>query len=594
MSQKRSQLSQFWQELKRRRVVHVVTVYASAAFVLIELVNNLTDPLNLPPGLSTIVVVILAVGFPLAIILAWIYDLTPEGIEKTRPVDEVEGSEKVKAPNAWRIATYVSFVVIAGLLTLNIVGGTRELKAGDIQSLVILPFENFTGDDQLENMVAGMHSLLIGDMGRVSGLRVIGKTSSALYKQVEMTAGDIANELNVDAVLEATVMCFGDTVCMQFRLVSTNDEEEQLWVGDYSEDKSQILNLYNRVTKQITEEILINLTDSEEHYLASDRGADRDAIDAYIRSYAYWGDLSTEALDKAEEYLSLALEKDPEWASLYAAMAVVWAARLQTGKVESETGRKQVDENIRRAYELDAEFTDSHFINAVLATWNDWDWERGEREFLQALGTNPNHVMSRMYYAHLLMSLQRMDEAMVQGKLALNLDPKNPLVLTLYSVLLKGAGQHLSVMEYLEKALSIDPEHAFTRGQLGRAYYNLGEYEKQLEAEENSLSRLLGKEMVPDLDSIYQKQGREAAYKEVARLWELYREEHKIRPISLAVDLYRAGRFKRTIDELEKAYEMHDPNMPYIGTGTRYEALHDSARFLAILDSMKLPHPKTR
>ena len=96
MSQKTQKYPRFWQELKRRRVVHVITVYASASFVLIELINNLTEPLNLPPRLSTIVVIILAVGFPLAVILAWIYDLTPEGIEKTKSAEETEGSEKAK------------------------------------------------------------------------------------------------------------------------------------------------------------------------------------------------------------------------------------------------------------------------------------------------------------------------------------------------------------------------------------------------------------------------------------------------------------------------------------------------------------------
>ena len=112
MAQKRSKISHFWQELKRRRVVHVITVYASAAFVLIELVNNLTEPLNLPYNLATIVVIVLAVGFPLAIILAWIYDLTPEGMEKTKAAEETEGAEKSKVPNAWRIATYVSLSLI--------------------------------------------------------------------------------------------------------------------------------------------------------------------------------------------------------------------------------------------------------------------------------------------------------------------------------------------------------------------------------------------------------------------------------------------------------------------------------------------------
>ncbi len=594
MSDHPNRLSRFWKEVKRRKVLRSLAIYTGTAFVILEASTIIFPRWGFPDWSIDLVLWLLVMGAFINVILAWIYDLTPGGIEKTRPVNEEKGPGKAKVPNTWRIATYVSFVVIAGLLTLNIVGGAKELKAGDIQSLVILPFENFTGDDQLENMVAGMHSLLCGDMSRVSGLRVIGKTSSKLYKDVDMSAGDIASELNVDAVVEATVMCLGDSVCMQFRLVSTRGEETQLWVGEYSEDKSQILNLNNRVTKLITEEIMITLTDSEENFLASDRAADRDAIDAFIRSNAYWGDVSTEALNKAEEYLSLALEKDPEWAPLYAAMAVVWAGRLQMGKVESETGRKQVHAYIQRAHELDTEFTDSHYIKAVVSIWTDWDWERGEKEFLQALATNPNHVLSRMHYAHLLMSLQRMDEAMAQGKLALDLDPKDPLVLVLYSVLLKGAGQHQSVMEYLEKALSIDPEHSFTQSQLGRAYYNLGEYEKNLEIQGNSLSRVLGEEMVPDLDSIYRKHGRLAAYQEVARLWELYREEHAYHPISRAVDLYRAGSFTRALDELEKGYEMHNPNMPYIGTGTRFEALHDSARFLDILDEMNLPHPKNQ
>ena len=112
MSGNPNKLSRFWQELKRRRVIHVITVYASAAFVLIELVNNLTEPLNLPAGLATIVVIVLAVGFPPAVILSWLYDLTGRGIEKTKPQQELKEGEKTVVPNAWRIATIISFVLI--------------------------------------------------------------------------------------------------------------------------------------------------------------------------------------------------------------------------------------------------------------------------------------------------------------------------------------------------------------------------------------------------------------------------------------------------------------------------------------------------
>jgi len=275
-------------------------------------------------------------------------------------------------------------------------------------------------------------------------------------------------------------------------------------------------------------------------------------------------------------------------------MAIVWVARLQMGQVENEAGRQKLYENLHKANELDPNFIDYNFINAVISTWTEWNWDEGERQFLKALAVNPNHVLSRMYYAHLLMTLQRMDEALVQAKLALELDPKNPMILSLYSIILKGAGQHDSVLEFLEKALIIDPGHAFTWGQLGRAYYNLGEYDKDLELHKNYIIRVLGKETIPDLEAIYKEQGRQAAYEEVARLVELHSEEVYYRPISLARVYYRIGAHEKALDELEKAYSMHDPNMPYIGTGTRYEALHDSSRFLSILDRMNLPYPKKK
>lgn len=302
-----NKLSRFWQELKRRKVVHVITVYATAAFIIIELINNLAEPLKLPTNLLIIVVIILTVGFPVAAVLSWIYDLSGEGIERTKPLGEVPDQEIGSVHNAWKIATYVSFAIILGFVSYHIFSSTRNLRAGDIQSLVVLPFENYTGDDQLEHMVSGMHSLLIGDMGRISGLRVTGKTSSKIYKDVDMSAKEIAKELNVDAVVEATVMCLGDSVCMQFRLVSTSGEEDQIWIGDYREEKGQIMNLYNQITKQIAEEVMIELTPEEQRLLNKSITIDKEAFDAYLNSYAHWDDMGEEGTRKAIEYLNDAL-----------------------------------------------------------------------------------------------------------------------------------------------------------------------------------------------------------------------------------------------------------------------------------------------
>ncbi|RLD72668.1 MAG: hypothetical protein DRJ29_08635 [Bacteroidetes bacterium] len=589
MPQRQNKIAHFWQELKRRRVVHVITVYASASFVLIELVNNLTEPLNLPDKLATILVVVLAAGFPLAVILAWIYDLTPEGIEKTKAAVESEGTEKAKVPNAWRIATYVSFVVIVGLVTLNIVGGSKQLRAGDIQSLVILPFDNFTGDDQLDFFVSGMHASLIGDMGQLGGLQVKSRTSSNAFKNMGMTIPEIASELGADAALETAVMCLGDTICLQFRLVSTTGDEEQLWVADYREEKSQILNLYNRITKQIAEEVMVELSGNEKRRLDKMQTVDKEAYDAYLRGYELWKNPGK--LDEAIEYLNLAIKKDPDWAPPYAGIAQVWIIRLQFGIVEPSVGRQMVHEYINRAVELDPDFRGFYFLSGIISTWTDWNWEEGEKNFLRAIAVNPNDVMSRIYYAHFLICLQRPEEALTQGQLAVELDPMNPGILALYSGVLRSTGQFQEALEYAEKANAISQGKA--NAQMKLALQALGEYDRSFEYRKTALRSYFSEELVQSFDLIFKEQGFQAADKEIVRQFELLAQEKYLSPRILARRHYASGEYSKALDDLEKGYELHEPNMPYIVAGHNgYVNLYDSTRFIAIVDSMNLPHPK--
>jgi len=588
MPQKRSKISQFWQELKRRRVVHVITVYASASFVLIELANNLAEPLNLPPALSTIVIIVLAVGFPLAIILAWIYDLTPEGFEKTPGSEEAEDKVSARVPNAWRIATYVSFVVIAALVTLNIVGGSKELRAGDIQSLVILPFDNFTGDEQLDHFVSGMHASLIGDMGQLGGLQVKSRTSSSAFRDTDMTLPEIATELGADAALETAVMCLGDTICLQFRLVSTTGNEEQLWVADYREEKSQILNLYNRITKQIAEEVKVELSADEARRLNKVQTVDKEAYNAYLMAYELWKNPGK--LDEADTYLNLAIQKDPEWAPPYAGLAQVWILRMQFGLVEPGVGRQLIHEYIHRAIELDPDFRGFFFVSGIISTWTDWNWDQGEKDFLKAIAINPNDVMSRIYYSHLLICLRRPNEAITQGKLAVELDPLNPFILGLYSGVLRSTGQFREALEYAEQANALS--HGKANAQTKLALMALEEYDRAWEHRLISISNSFSQEVVQAMDQIYKEQGYHAADKEIVRQFELLSQEKYVPHHILAARHYSIGAYSKTIDDLEKGYELHDPFMPYIVAGQNgYPNLYDSTRFIAIVKKMSLPIP---
>ena len=587
MSSKPSKLSQFWHELKRRKVIYVITVYASAAFVIIELVNNLVEPLNLPSNLSTIVIVVLAVGFPLAIILSWLFDLTSEGVEKTKPLSEAETGDKAVVPNAWKIATIVSFAVIIGLVVLNLAGGLKQLQAGDIQSLVVLPFDNFTGDDQLEYFVSGMHASLIGDIGKISGLRVICKTSSNVYKDVDMSATEIASELDVDAVVEATVMCLGDSICVQFRLVSTFPEENQLWIAEYKEEKSQILNLYNRVTKQIANEVMIELTADEESLLSETMAVNTEAYDAYMKGIYYWDHLTSEGLQNAFEYFTIAIEKYPDWAPPYAGLAIVWGGRAQMGFASPEVAIPTAYENLNKALELDPNSVYSHYVAGLFAVWAAWNWEQGEQEFLKVLEIQPNNALCRAYYAHLLNILRRPEEALEQSMMSVDLDPLNPLIQGLYAALLVQKGDYEAAIAPAQKVLTLVPNHPLAFRVLRVAYYFTEDYSKSFELLIKMLP--LEEDVISNIQNKFNEQGYFPALQEAVNAMETAAQQNFIQPLGVATYYLELKNTEKALEWIEKAFEGHDPEMPYISTyNAEYDQLYDHPRFIAIMEKMNL------
>ncbi len=569
-------------------MVHVITVYATSAFVIIELVNNLTEPLNLPTNLATIVIIVLAVGFPLAIILSWLYDLTSEGVERTKPLIEIEEGDKPVVPNAWRIATYVSFVVIIGLVTINIVGGTRGLRPGEIQTLLILPYQNYTGDDQLDILLSGMHSALIGDVGRIPDLIVISKTTSDVYKDSDKTLSQIAEELGVDAIIEPGVMCAGDTVCFQLAMNTPN--EEQLWIAEYSESKSQIPNIHNRITKQIAVELKIELTTDQASVLAERRTLDTEAVDAYMKGLFYLDKTDRGGIQKAREYFSNAIKIEPDWAPPYTGMAGVWAYQMQMSFISPSLAIPKIYENLNRALELDPNSSNAHYSKALIAVWTEWNWEKGEEEFINSLELNPSNAMCRMFYGHLLNILSRPDEAIYQANQALKLDPQKPLILGLYGALMTHMGKPQSAIPYLKKALLIDSTHRFVIGCLSGAYREIGdddnwfEYFKKITWYDDKV--------VASLDSVLQEHGYRAAVEMTIKIEEEAANERYIDISMVGYRYLKIHNYDKALDCYEKAYEIHQPNMTYISTNQYgYDQLKENPRYIALLKKMNLPLP---
>jgi TolB-like protein len=484
----------------------------------------------------------------------------------------------------------VAVIAIALILT-GVIKGGKDARAEVIKSLAVLPFENYTGDDHLDYVANGMHATLIGDMGKLGALRVIGNTSSSVYKNSKKSAPEIARELGVDALVEPTVTCYGDSVCIQIRVITPFPEEKQLWVADYREDKSQMMNLFNRITKQIASELMIKLTPEEVNLLARSVTVDREAYDAYLNGLFYLDDASQESLYKAREYLNRAVDKDPDWAPLYSGLTMVWASIAQMGFESPEITGPKIFENLKKALELDPDNADTRFTSGEMAFLAEWDWKKGEKELLKSLAINPSNAIARIIYAELLSILQRPDEALVQGQLGIDLDPLNIMNQLQYSAVLACTGDHKASLSLLEKVTTEDPGNYLANSLIEIEAFRCGNYDKVMKAAKYILpSRNID---CQEIERIFEEKGFIAAYEEVLHQSEVLAQKGYFPPVEMAVRYMMMDQPDRAMDWIEKGFEAHDPSMPYITTHSMLcDPLFDNPRFISIVHKMNLPLPK--
>ena len=601
MPQSTNKISQFWNELKRRSVLRSLAIYAGSAFVILEAATIIFPRWGLPDWSIDLVLYLIILGAVITLVVAWIFDITPEGVQKTKPADEIGDSNKSKESNAWKVATYISLLVIVAFIIFNVVPFNKHARAGTFESLVILPFDNFTGSDDFEYLVSGIHSSLITDMGQLGGLRVMCKTTANSFKDTDMSVTEIASELNVDAAVEGSISCVDeDSVCVQIRLISVSEEEQQLWVQDYRVAKSQFLSFYNNVTKKISEEINIVLTPREESLLAEARSVDPEAYDAYLMGQFYWEKLDKESMEKALDYFELAIELEPDWADPYAGLANAWGMLGEAFFFPKSVTLPKKYKYLNKALELDPNSAQAHYVKATNAVGTEWDWEKGEIAFLKSLELNPNNALCRLYYAHLLMILRRSDEAVQQANLGLELDPLRPLVLILFGVVMLNEGNIQSAILHFEKALSIDPNYSFAKSVLAHSHmyaaYENGDYEKWIESWEKKVKGFghWNDEGTATVIKVFHEKGHIAAIEEMFKMNEKYGNDCWMSGGIKAARYLKLREYDKAMDCLEKDYEMGDMSIAYIATDENlYDQLKDNPRFIELLKKMNLPLPNS-
>ena len=572
----------------KKNILKTLLVYLGGAWVFIEAISFLVEKYDWNTTIVDVFILLVIFGLPATLIYTWFQQ------KFTRK------SIILQAINGTLALVVIAFTLLSPgqlnptqLRLLKFKDNQKQL-AESIQSLVILPFDNFTGNDDNEFFVAGMQSSLITDMGRIGALKVMCNTTSNSFKGTNKSVRQIASELNVDAAVEASVTCLGDdSICIQTRLIYAAGEEQQLWVQDFRIAKSQVLNFYNDVAKTISEEINIVLSPQEESMLAETRTVDPEAYDAYLLGKFFWEKLDPESVQKSLEYFQKAIDIDPEWADPYAGLANSWGLFGFFGYMPKSVTLPNTYKFLNKALELDPNSAQAHYVKALNAVWQEFDWEQGEKAFLRSLELNSNDALCRLYYAHFLMCMRRSQEALQQANQGLELDPLKPLVLGLYGVVMNMAGEYESAIQYFEKALAIDPNDVFSFGNLKNTLMKIayidGDYEKWFELWGEKVKGNWKEEGRMAVLNAFEDRGHIAGIEEMFKMNEKYGNDGCFMAEGIKFERYvKLGELDKAMDYLEESAERQDMGMVYLATNQYYDYLKDNLRYIELLKKMNL------
>jgi len=480
-------------------------------------------------------------------------------------------------------------IILLAVLALSLFTG----RAGAIDSIAVLPLMNQTGDAEKEYFVDGATCELIDQLSKIGTLQVRSRTTVMQFKGVDKSIPEIARELKVDAVVEGTVYQVGESVRVTVRLFDALPEERSLWTETYDRAMTDVMVMYSEMARAIADNAKVELTADEKTRLASARQVNPKAYEACLKGMSHWYKLSPPDMDVAQQYFESALKKDPNYALAHTGMFLALVTRSQMGWVPPGEVLPEAKPYLLKALELDDTLAEAHFAMASLKTWFEWDWEGGEASFLRAIELNPNFAMARVFYSMLLCYLKRNEEAIAQAERALELDPLNSMFMVMYGNDLVLLGRYDEAIVMARNAIRTSPNDPGGLSVLWESFHLKGQYEEALGA---AKAFYTGQGLTPIADvmsSGYETGGYSGAMKSTADTLAAISKETFIGPFWIAFAYGITGEKEKTMEWLEKGYEIKDPSMPFMGGhGVINNLLHDDPRYQDLLRRMNLPEGK--
>jgi TolB-like protein/DNA-binding winged helix-turn-helix (wHTH) protein/Flp pilus assembly protein TadD len=403
---------------------------------------------------------------------------TSGGAETKRsPVPEGFGQVSIRKPWIRRpLGLALVSVAFFGLLAFAVWISWSTIRATpNIHSLAVLPLANLSGDASEDYFAEGMTDELITDLAQIRALRVISRTSAVIYEGTHKPLPEIARELNVDAVVEGSVVRSGDRVRITAQLIRA-PSDQHLWAESYEGDMRDTLALQNKVAAAIAEQVRIELTAQEKGVFESAKVVDPKAYEDYLKGRYFWNKRTADGLKKAVEYFNQSIGRDPNYARAYSGLADTYAllGDWQYAVMTPNEALPKAKAAALKALQLDSTLSEAHTSLAFTLDGFDWDLESAGREFQRAIELNPGYATAHHWYAWHLALFARYGEALSEMQKAQNLDPLSLIINADLAELLMLAHLKDESIEQSRKTIEMDPSFALAHNQLAQGYLAKG------------------------------------------------------------------------------------------------------------------------
>jgi TolB-like protein/DNA-binding winged helix-turn-helix (wHTH) protein/Tfp pilus assembly protein PilF len=487
--------------------------------------------------------------------------------------------------------TALIFLVVAGILIAVNAGRMRarlfpSTQASQIHSIAVLPLSNLSGDSSQDYFADGMTDELITELAQIRALRVISRTSIMQYKGTHKSVPEIARELRVDAILEGSVQRSGDRVRITAQLIE-GSVDRHLWAKSFDRDLRDVLSLQGEVARSIADEIQVSLNPEEQARLAQSRPIDPAAHEAYLKGRYNWNKFTDEGMQKAVGDFQQAIAIDPKYAVAYVGLADAYH-EIGIDMMAPAEAMRMAKAAAMKALELDPSLSDAHATLGWIKWRWDWDWSGAEQEFKNAIALDANNSKAPAMYANFLDSAGRFDEAMLQHRRAVELDPLSLIYNTNIGDSLAAARRYDEAIRQYKKTLEIDPGFVEAHFGLAGIYEHKGMYKEAVSELQQGMV-LNGDKDSATVAHAFATSGWKGVLQSQLQSFKV-RRAHGYFPSAEIAGLYAdLGERDLALQWLKRAYEERDGGVVLLNEDPAWDALRSDARFQDLARKVGLP-----